>query len=193
MVLHPQVLRKAQEEMDRVVGVDKLPTLEDRKNLPFFECVLKEVLRWNPPVPLGLPHRLMQDDVYCGYYIPKGTTVLANIYGMLKGCSEPDLFRPERYLEEPRDCIDPHEVVFGFGRRRCPGRYFADTGIWLVAANLVACTNITKAKDERGREIIPEVEFETGFVRHPKSFPCDFTPRSHEIQTTIEKCCDSNS
>jgi cytochrome P450 len=98
MVLHPHVLRKAQQEMDEVVGVDKLPNFEDRDRLSFLECVLKEVVRyvrplcsstvsaylnplsrWNPPVPLGLPHRLMEDDLYDGYYIPKGTIVLGNL------------------------------------------------------------------------------------------------------------------
>ncbi|THV04329.1 cytochrome P450 [Dendrothele bispora CBS 962.96] len=194
MVLHPHVFGKAQKEMDRVIGVGKLPTLEDRKRLPYLECVLKEVYRWNPPVPLGLPHRLMQDDVYDGYYIPKGATILANIYAMLQGCSDPKTFRPERYLEQEnaQDCLDPQEVVFGFGRRRCPGRYFADAGIWLVIASLVASTDIAKARDEQGREIIPEVEFETGFVRHPKSFPCSITPRSGEMRNLIDKYCDSD-
>ncbi|THU76393.1 cytochrome P450 [Dendrothele bispora CBS 962.96] len=186
MVLHPQSFENAQEEMDRVIQDDKLPTLEDRRRLPYLECVLKEVIRWNPPVPLGIPHRLMHDDMYDGYHIPKGATILANIYAMLQDCSDPKTFRPERYLELDKT-LDPQKVVFGFGRRRCPGRYFADTGIWLVVASLVASTNITKARDEQGREIIPNVEFDTGFVRHPKSFPCSITPRSSETRNLIDK------
>ncbi|KAL0571246.1 hypothetical protein V5O48_010716 [Marasmius crinis-equi] len=79
MVLHPDVLHKAQEEMDRVIGQDTLPSMDDRESLPYFECVLKEVLRWNPPVPLGLPHRVMEHDAYRGYHIPQGSTVIANI------------------------------------------------------------------------------------------------------------------
>ncbi|KAF5349315.1 hypothetical protein D9758_011802 [Tetrapyrgos nigripes] len=183
MVLHPQVLRKAQQEMDQVVGIDKLPTLEDRDRLPFLECVLKEVLRWNPPVPLGMPHRLMVDDLYEGYYIPKDTMVLANLFAILHDCSDPNSFRPERFLTE--DLVDPLGVVFGFGRRRCPGRYFADAGVWLVMANLVACIDITKARDENGAEVTPEVAFKTGFVRHPKSFPCEIKPRSAAIEAVI--------
>ncbi|THU81706.1 cytochrome P450 [Dendrothele bispora CBS 962.96] len=194
MVLHPHVFEETQKEMDQVIGVGKLPTLEDRRRLPYLECVLKEVYRWNPPVPLGLPHRLMQDDIYNGYYIPKGATILANIYAMLQGCSDPKTFRPGRYSEPESvlDCLDPQEVVFGFGRRRCPGRYFADTGIWLVVANLIASTNIAKAQDEQRREITPEVEFKTGFVRHPQSFPCSITPRSDEMRNLIDKYCDSD-
>ncbi|KAK7472778.1 hypothetical protein VKT23_000886 [Stygiomarasmius scandens] len=178
MVLHPETYKKAQEEMDKVVGAVRLPSIEDRDSLPFLECVLKEVYRWNPPVPLGLPHRLMEDDIYNGYYIPEGSTVLANIYAMLQDCSNPRTFCPERHLEG--DLIHPQELIFGFGRRRCPGRHFADIGVWLVVANLVASVDISKAKNERGEELNPEVAFTAGFVRHPKNFPCQITARSKE-------------
>ncbi|KAF5391971.1 hypothetical protein D9757_003240 [Collybiopsis confluens] len=82
MVLHPEVFQKAQTEMDNVVGTNKLPTFEDRDSLPYLECVFKEVCRWNPAVPLGLPHRLMVDDVYRGYHIPKGTTIMDELIKM---------------------------------------------------------------------------------------------------------------
>ncbi|KAL0064863.1 hypothetical protein AAF712_008116, partial [Marasmius tenuissimus] len=79
MVLHPKVYNKVQEEMDRVIGKDAIPSYNDRESLPYFECVLKEILRWNPPAPLGMPHRVMEHDVYRGYHIPQGSTVVANI------------------------------------------------------------------------------------------------------------------
>ncbi|KAG6907755.1 hypothetical protein DXG01_007509 [Tephrocybe rancida] len=79
MVRHPEAFSKAQREMDRVIGTDRLPNYEDRGSLPYLDCILKEVLRWNPPVPLGMPHRVMEDDSYLGYHIPEGTTVLVNI------------------------------------------------------------------------------------------------------------------
>ncbi|KAG7087715.1 hypothetical protein E1B28_013662 [Marasmius oreades] len=187
MVLHPRVFKKAQEEMEGLIGRDSLPSTEDRPSLPYFECVLKEVLRWNPPVPLGLPHRVMEDDVYRGYHIQKGTTVLANIYSILKSCPHPDLFYPERYLEQ-NDLVDPFEVVFGFGRRRCPGRHFADTGLWLSLATVVATMDISKSIDDQGRDVVPEVAFKSGFVRHPKPFTCTIIPRSGSIERIIESC-----
>ncbi|KAJ3775821.1 cytochrome P450 [Lentinula raphanica] len=172
MVLHPQVFNKAQAEMNGVIAIDRLPNFEDRDSLPYLESVIKELTtsRWNVPVPLGLPHRLMDDDVYRDYHIPKGTTVVANIHAILQNCSQPQLFRPERYLEDPH-LLDPREVIFGFGRRRCPGRHFADRNVWLVAASLVCSTIIGKAKDDAGREITPEARFLDGFVRHPAEFP----------------------
>ncbi|THU98740.1 cytochrome P450, partial [Dendrothele bispora CBS 962.96] len=189
MVLYPEVLGKMQEEMDQVIGIGKLPTFEDRERLEYLECVLKEVYRWNPPAPFGLPHRLMQNDLYDEYRIPKGATIYANIYAILQNCPHPQRFHPSRY-KKSENILNPAEVVFGFGRRqviakRCPGMYFADAGIWLVVASLVASVNIAKARDEQGREITPEMEFGTGIVRHPKSFPCSITPQSSEMRVLI--------
>ncbi|KAJ8075173.1 hypothetical protein PM082_019501 [Marasmius tenuissimus] len=185
MVLHPKVYNKVQEEMDRVIGKDAIPSYNDRESLPYFECVLKEILRWNPPAPLGMPHRVMEHDVYRGYHIPQGSTVVANIYSILRSCSRPDDFYPERYIEEP-DLIDPCEVVFGFGRRKCPGRYFADSGLWLSLAIVAATMQITKSIDKDGKEITPEIAFINGFIRHPKPFTCDIKPRSGSLQRMID-------
>ncbi|KAJ7915145.1 cytochrome P450 [Mycena leptocephala] len=79
MVLHPECQVKAQEELDRVLGGARLPEFEDRSSLPYVECVYHEIFRWAPGVPLGVPHRLMQDDSYRGMFIPAGSIVFANI------------------------------------------------------------------------------------------------------------------
>ncbi|KAG8768621.1 cytochrome c oxidase subunit 2 [Ceratobasidium sp. 428] len=75
MALYPEVQVKAQAEVDRVIGKDRLPEMSDRASLPYVECVLKEVLRWQSVVPLGIPHACMEEDEYKGYRIPKGATV----------------------------------------------------------------------------------------------------------------------
>ncbi|KAJ3794923.1 cytochrome P450 [Lentinula aff. detonsa] len=187
MVLHPQVFKKAQAEMDSVIGSDRLPTFEDRSSLPYLECVIKEVCRWNVPIPLGMPHRLMDDDVYRNYHIPKGTTVMANIHSILhNNCPQPQLFRPERYIEDPH-LLDPKDVIFGFGRRRCPGRHFGDRSIWLAAASLVCTMVISRAKDDAGNEIIPEIAFIDAFVHHPAEFLYSITPRSEKISMITDQ------
>jgi cytochrome P450 len=80
MTIFPNVLRKAQEEIDRVVGRDRLPTFKDRPRLPFINAVQLEMLRWGPIGPLNIPHALTEDDVYDGYLIPKGSIVVANLW-----------------------------------------------------------------------------------------------------------------
>lgn len=96
------MFRRCQAEVDRVVGRDRLPTFEDRPFLPYVDWVVWECLRWNPGMPfrlhcanfsvragglknwlvtpLGVAHSVTEDDVYEGYWIPRGTTVLPNIW-----------------------------------------------------------------------------------------------------------------
>jgi len=100
----PEVQRRAQAELDTVVGRDRLPTFADAPSLPYVSAVIKEVLRWRPSVPLGLPHATIEDDWYEGMFIPKGTVCIPNawhcnhdraIFG-----EDADEFRPERHLDE---------------------------------------------------------------------------------------------
>lgn len=72
MTSNPHVQRKAQEELDLVVGLDRLPIHEDRESLPYIEAVYREVMRWRPVAPLGVPHACNEDDIFEGYFIPKG-------------------------------------------------------------------------------------------------------------------------
>jgi len=78
--LHPHVVRKAQEELDRVVGCERLPQISDQEDLPYISALIKELLRWSCPVPIGVPKRVVQDDVYKGYFIPAGATVVENVW-----------------------------------------------------------------------------------------------------------------
>ncbi len=80
MTLYPEVQLKARQEIDRVVGTHRLPTLEDRPNLPYVEAVVKEAFRWHPIAPMGLPHVSAADDTCNGYFIPKGAMLLPNIW-----------------------------------------------------------------------------------------------------------------
>jgi len=90
MSLHPEIQRKAQEEIDRVIGHDRLPNAQDRKDLPYVNAIMREVMRLNPVVPLGedqckvllslltcalaFPHRLKEDDVYGGMLLSEVVT-----------------------------------------------------------------------------------------------------------------------
>lgn len=79
MCLYPDIQQRAQEELDRVIGSDRLPNISDRPQLQFTNNVISEVLRWAPPGPLA-PHSSSKDNIFEGYYIPKDSTVFANIW-----------------------------------------------------------------------------------------------------------------
>lgn len=72
MAKHPEVQRKAQEEIDSIIGPDRLPSLNDRESLPYMEAVYREIMRWKPVTPLALPHAATADGIYHGMFIPKG-------------------------------------------------------------------------------------------------------------------------
>jgi Cytochrome P450 len=80
MVCYPEVQRKAQEELENVIGPHRLPQFGDRENLPYIELICKEVYRWQPVVPMGVAHAVTQHDIYKDYFIPKGTLVIGNIW-----------------------------------------------------------------------------------------------------------------
>ena len=80
MTLHPRVQEKAQTEIDRVVGENRLPDFSDLGDLPYLSAMIKELLRWNAPTPIGTGHAVMEDDVYEGWFIPAGTMFLENMW-----------------------------------------------------------------------------------------------------------------
>ena len=80
MVIFPDVQRKAQAELDEVVGRGQLPTFADYENLPYIRALVKETLRWRPVDPQGIPRRVVQDDTYRGYHIPKGAICIPNVW-----------------------------------------------------------------------------------------------------------------
>jgi len=192
MVIHPDVYLKAQEEMDRVVGTARLPELDDRDSLPYLNAVIKETFRWHPSVPLGIPHASTQDDEYHGYRIPNNTMVISNLWGMSRDDTvylNPQAFRPERFIVAPGDeePMDPRTYVFGFGRRLCPGKDFAESCVFLVLANIVATMDILKPKDENGVDVTPEPLFTFGFASRPQPFECTLKPRSLQAFNLIQQ------
>lgn len=185
MILYPDAQRKAQEEIDRAVGSDRLPSFEDRDNLPFVSGVVKEAWRWNPVGPMGLAHRADEDIEYDQYLIPKGAYLLPSLWWFLhdpRDYSNPEQYKPERYLE-PLYEPDPSDVAFGYGRRSCAGRYFADASVFATIAKTLAVFNIEKAMDVHGNPIDVKLEHIPGMINRPKAFDFRISPRSaHHIE-----------
>ncbi|KAI0635121.1 cytochrome P450 [Trametes polyzona] len=194
MIQHPEILERAQKELDSVVGNSRLPTFSDRPNLPYVEAVFNETLRIATPVPLGLPRRITEDNVYKNMYIPKGTLVFGNSFNMTRNPAvfpNPDAFDPERYFEdmdeETAKLRDPRNYVFGFGRRRCPGAWLIDSSLWIALASILASFDIRKAVDEFGNVVEPEVEYNNSIFTTLKPFKYDIRPRSAQAVKVIRE------
>ncbi|KAI0669479.1 cytochrome P450 [Trametes maxima] len=191
IALHPEVQTRAQEEIDRVIGTHRLPDFTDRDRLPYITAVMKEILRWHPPAPTGIPHLLKEDDTYKGYHIPRGSIVMGNVWGITHDTDkypEPFAFRPERYLRADGsfDCStnDPSRYVFGFGRRVCPGKFLAEDSTWLTVAQFLAVFTVSVPEGAPP----PKVEFVSGAISRPVPFSCTIRPRSAAAAQLIE-CC----
>jgi len=184
MVLYPHVQKLAQDEINKVIGTDRLPDFNDKSELPYLEAVFRETLRWRPVAPLGIPHAATNEDVYKGYYIPKGVVIVPNIWAMAQDkdkYSDPDTFDPSRFFDSDGQLTnDTCEFAFGFGRRVCPGRHFAQASIWIAMAHILATFTIERAKYASGEPIEPDTEWAEGVTWHPKPFPCNFVPRKYE-------------
>ncbi len=135
----PEIQAKVHEEMDRVIGRDTLPTVDDRTRLPYTFACLAESMRYRTIGPLGVPHKASQDTEIGGYRIPAEAQVLGNIYSIHhdpRYWDSPHEFIPERFLPQedgsmPPALTSPAYIPFGTGHRRCPGRRFAETTVWL--------------------------------------------------------------
>ncbi|KAJ3561433.1 hypothetical protein NP233_g10196 [Leucocoprinus birnbaumii] len=188
MCLFPEVQRKAQAELDSVLD-GRLPEFDDRPSLPYINAIVKENMRWQLVLPLALYHMATEDDEYDGYYVPKGTLIAGNAWSILhdpKIYRDPEDFNPERYLKPDgqlnREVRDPTSA-FGFGRRICPGRFFADNFLFIIIAHTLAVFDVKPGLDEFGNEIKFKPDVTGGLVSQPLTFPCRIIPRS---QTAIK-------
>ncbi|KAF9569422.1 cytochrome P450 [Agrocybe pediades] len=189
LTLHPEVAKKAQAEIDAVVGNERLPNFQDRAHLPYVNALILEVFRWHTVVPTAVPHRVMQDDIHEGYFIPKGALVIPNIWKMSHDpevYGNPFDFNPDRFIPEKGRAPepDPREVCFGFGRRICPGLHLADASIFISCVMSLAVFDVSKCV-ENGIVVEPVHDNTTGTISHPVPFKCCVKPRSEKAISLI--------
>ncbi|KAH7342129.1 cytochrome P450 [Rhizoctonia solani] len=177
MVLYPEVQKKAQAELDSVIGNTRLPTFDDQDRLVYIDRLVQETLRWGPIAPLALPHTCYQDDIYKGYRIPKGAILFGNVWAMTRDetvYKHPEVFDPDRFL----DAATPPSPLFGWGRRRCPGVHLGEASLFITIASILMTFNIGVAQDENGQDIIPSRNMIDSMILIPEPFVFKLTPRS---------------
>lgn len=205
LILCPEVQKKAQAELDALLGGDRLPDFEDRESLPYLANLIEETTRIVPLSPLGVPHAALKDDIYEGMLIPKGSVVYANAQAMThdeRVYSKPDTFNPDRYVSKEQGGFGEPlpEGPFGFGRRVCPGQYLALAGVYIFMAHLLTTFDIKPIVGPDGKEIPPHVGLTNGLSRYilhvlyslwfgantlssrPEHFDCVITPRSDKVK-----------
>ncbi|KAF9728507.1 hypothetical protein PMIN01_13335 [Paraphaeosphaeria minitans] len=192
---HPHVQTRAQEELDRVVGRDRLPTVEDEANLPYCSAIVKEVERCHNPFWLGTPHMANRDSVYGEHLIPKGTVVVLNTWTMHhdpERWGSPMEFAPDRYANEQLHSSasaklpNPKERdhwIFAAGRRICPGMLVAEREIRLTVSRMLWAFDTHPIA---GKPIdLNEYDGESG--RSPMPFEVRLRPRFPGVRKILEE------
>lgn len=185
-ITHPGFIRKAQKELDAVVGDARLPKYSDKPNLPYISAIVNEVLRWRPVTAGGIPHAVIQDDEYMGYRIPKGATVIGNHWAIHLDenvYKDALAFDPDRWIENPDLPLSP----FGFGRRVCTGQHIAKNSLFLNISRMLWAFDIGYVFADGVRQEVDELAMTQGFNSRPVPFKASFKVRSDGRREVIEK------
>lgn len=201
MILFPEVQKRAQEEIDRVVGTEHPPTWEDEPRLQYVRGCVKESLRWMPTTLTGaVPHATTQNDEYMGYQIPAGAGVLNNVYTIHMDPNRypsPRTFNPDRFSNDflssalSANSLDPSQrdhFTFGAGRRICPGMHVAESSLFLAISRLLWAFDFEGEVDEEGNlEILDPERLTQGFVCMPEPYRAKITPRSKDRAEVVRE------
>ncbi|XP_036723102.1 cytochrome P450 2D14 isoform X2 [Balaenoptera musculus] len=141
MILHPDVQRRVQQEIDEVIGQVRPPEMADQALMPFTMAVVHEVQRFGDIIPLGLPHMTSRDIEVQGFLIPKGTTLITNLSSVLKDetiWKKPFHFHPEHFLDAQGRFVKQEAFIpFSAGRRSCLGEPLARMELFLFFTSLL--------------------------------------------------------
>lgn len=142
LMRNPEEMKRVQQELADVIGLDQRVKESDLDKLPFFRCCIKETLRLHPPIPLLL-HETAEDAVIGGYSIPKQSRIMINAWAIGRDPNSWDdaqVFKPGRFLKEgvPDFKGGNFEFIpFGSGRRSCPGMVLGLYALEMCVANLL--------------------------------------------------------
>ncbi|RNJ59357.1 hypothetical protein D7B24_002735 [Verticillium nonalfalfae] len=189
MLHFPEWQRKLQEEIETVCE-GRCPQWSDRERLPMVRAVVKEVLRWRPPVPTGIPHAVEKDDVYEGYFIPKGATIHALEWSITRDpvmYPDPEIFNPARWLEESYPTYKAPLTTypnlanysqFGFGRRTCQGVSIVEQDLFLTMGGLAWAMDIIPKRRPDGSAVpVHWNDFTPLLIAKPAAFEFDVIVR----------------
>lgn len=159
LLRNPPVLKKVQDELERVVGMGRMVRESDLPSLPYLQAVFRETLRLHPPAPLALPHLSVEACNVLGYEIPKNTRVLVNLWAVGRNPTlweDAERFVPEKFMngfsldEKVRKC---EWIPFGAGRRVCAGEQLGMLLVQLPLAQLLHCFDWTLPDNMNGQQL----------------------------------------
>ncbi|XP_005872504.1 PREDICTED: cytochrome P450 2U1 [Myotis brandtii] len=153
MSLNPDIQEKVHEEIERVIGADRVPSFTDKAQMPYTEATIMEVQRLTMVVPLSIPHMTSEKTVLQGYTIPKGTVIVPNLWAVHRDPAiweKPDDFNPNRFLDDQGQLIKRETFIpFGIGKRVCMGEQLAKMELFLTFVSLMQSFTFALPKDSQ--------------------------------------------
>ncbi|GAB6024206.1 hypothetical protein CHUAL_008906 [Chamberlinius hualienensis] len=176
MTNYPEIATKCQQEVDRVIGRDRDPSINDRKNTPYVDATLCEIERLAAALPIGLSHRNKADAYVDGHRIPKDTLILTNVWHIHHDpqlWGDPYNFRPERFIDsDGKVCRPEYLIPFGIGKRICVGESLARMELYLYFTSILQHFNFALPN-----RIRPGLDSKPGLTRQPKDCVICLVPR----------------
>ncbi|XP_039624155.1 cytochrome P450 2B4-like [Polypterus senegalus] len=178
LMKYRNIQEKVQKEIDTVIGQDRLPTMDDRRKMPYTDAVLHEIQRFVDIVPLNVGHETTKDTIFRGYTIPAGTMVMPVLHSVLYDKTKwetPDSFNPGHFLDE-NGCfkLNPAFMPFSTGKRICLGEGLAKMKIFLFFCSLLQNFSFCTKEDPADISLLP---ISSTFIKSPHPYKLMATPR----------------
>ncbi|KAM8952488.1 cytochrome P450 2G1-like [Pelodytes ibericus] len=179
LVKYPEIQAKLHKEIDRVIGQNRSPNIEDRGKMPYTDAVIHEIQRFSDILPLNVPHMVTNNTKFHGYDIPKGTdvlTLLCTVHRDPTHFATPNKFNPGHFLDS-NGCFKKSDAFMPFstGKRVCAGEGLARMELFLFLTNVLQNFTLTSPTHFTDSDINPKM---TGFANVPTIYKLSFVPRS---------------
>ncbi|CAJ0946319.1 unnamed protein product [Ranitomeya imitator] len=178
LMKYPNILEKIHKEIDQVIGRDRYPKMQDRRQMPFTDAVIHEIQRFIDLIPMGAPRKTTKDITFRGYSIPKNTNVYPVLTSVLKDPTHfpyPNEFNPQNFLDD-HDEFKKNDafIPMAAGKRICLGENLVRVEIFIILITVLQNFNLKSPVPLEDLDITPEI---SGLGNFPKLFKLAFIPR----------------
>lgn len=177
LLKHPEVPAKVQEEIDRVIGRERSPCMQDRSHMPYTDATIHEIQRYINLLPTNLPHAVTCDVKFRNYLIPKGTTIITSLASVLRDDKEfpnPEKFDPGHFLDKEGNFKkSDYFMAFSAGKRMCAGEGLARMELFIFLTSILQKFTLKAVVDVKDLDVTPVMN---GFASVPPSYQLCFVP-----------------